>query len=543
MGSGRWWMLPAIGGVLLLGGCTEERKPENKLFTETVSRVDSGGISLSYRDMRVDSFNLPELLRKFAAIGAAGSDEREMQAFQAGVETLETALRILNPGAIRAVAYSCRREGGAEENPVYLSRGFWNTGDDPEGLLFDLLGRKNREFTFLKKIPASSLFAADFHFEPGRVWKLAKKAMLTSGNPIVGGVPGSAETALAVAWGIQLPELLDTLEGEFLLLLIRGDAGKGAPVRGMLSVPDNTGALAALLRERMGQLQWAVTPNGWKMPEGRGLPPGVAPEIILLTNRVLLVSDRAVPAELESGPYLKDSAEGGLYLEKMPEQGRAAVWGRLDLSMLSGLAGTADPREKKLMEAFGPWSFSGSFRCADDGYAMTARSNFVPDSLQQGTAQTAILAGMLLPALRNAREKARQVKCMSSLRRMGVFLAEYADQHDGRYPASLSELPPMEKDQFLCPSAEAQGGSYLYLPETAKAGDPTIPLLMEQGVSHAGGVNVAFCDGRVETLRARTPAEVIELLNRRFHYEPGLLARLEQKTAEPETLTGAPVSD
>ena len=52
----------------------------------------------------------------------------------------------------------------------------------------------------------------------------------------------------------------------------------------------------------------------------------------------------------------------------------------------------------------------------------------------------AILAGMLLPALNNAREKGRQSNCTSNLKQWGLLMIQYNDDNDGwvvpRYTAA-----------------------------------------------------------------------------------------------------------
>ncbi len=48
----------------------------------------------------------------------------------------------------------------------------------------------------------------------------------------------------------------------------------------------------------------------------------------------------------------------------------------------------------------------------------------------------AILAGMLLPALNKAREKARAASCQGNLKNLGLYLMQYADSYDGFYPAA-----------------------------------------------------------------------------------------------------------
>jgi prepilin-type N-terminal cleavage/methylation domain-containing protein len=46
----------------------------------------------------------------------------------------------------------------------------------------------------------------------------------------------------------------------------------------------------------------------------------------------------------------------------------------------------------------------------------------------------AILAGMLLPALSQAREKGRRISCVSNLKQIGIALRMYATDHKEYYP-------------------------------------------------------------------------------------------------------------
>lgn len=49
-----------------------------------------------------------------------------------------------------------------------------------------------------------------------------------------------------------------------------------------------------------------------------------------------------------------------------------------------------------------------------------------------------ILAAMLLPALNQAREKARRANCMSNLKQIGLGIAMYADSYSGRMPLAFA---------------------------------------------------------------------------------------------------------
>src|SRR5437016_2473003 len=46
----------------------------------------------------------------------------------------------------------------------------------------------------------------------------------------------------------------------------------------------------------------------------------------------------------------------------------------------------------------------------------------------------ALLVGLLLPALSQAKEKAKRVKCMSNLRQIALAFRIFALDHDGFYP-------------------------------------------------------------------------------------------------------------
>ena len=176
----------------------------------------------------------------------------------------------------------------------------------------------------------------------------------------------------------------------------------------------------------------------------------------------------------------------------------------------------------------------------------------------------AILAAMLLPALGQARERARRSSCLNNVRQIGLGLSLYADDFDswyppannwmapggGRpgiltatvYPAYLSQLEP-----FLCPSNKtaqapkstdtALGVCYLYTGlELASFGDimalfgPTPPrhlttrsparmmVLSDDSSNHAHGAqknggNLLYADGHVTWIPLGT-----------FPYDPPTLA-------------------
>ena len=62
----------------------------------------------------------------------------------------------------------------------------------------------------------------------------------------------------------------------------------------------------------------------------------------------------------------------------------------------------------------------------------------------------AILAGLLLPALAAAREKARRAACTANLQQMGIALASYTSDYSGYLPCWTAWKPIPRQDGNVC---------------------------------------------------------------------------------------------
>jgi prepilin-type processing-associated H-X9-DG protein len=123
------------------------------------------------------------------------------------------------------------------------------------------------------------------------------------------------------------------------------------------------------------------------------------------------------------------------------------------------------------------------------------------------TAIIGVPAGMLLPALSNAREEARRISCSSNLKQLGLAYLMYCDDHHEQPPPSMELLFPYVgyERPFQCPSAPPEAGRQSYFmvvyPFTSdKMSSPsTTPVIIEAPRNHKKFVNVSFADGHVES--------------------------------------------
>ena len=114
----------------------------------------------------------------------------------------------------------------------------------------------------------------------------------------------------------------------------------------------------------------------------------------------------------------------------------------------------------------------------------------------------AILAGMLLPALGSAREKAHRCACMSNEKQIALAIAQYADDNNGVVPPTLNALSNYvagSTKMFFCPQTQDQKHYSYQLTGATNLwnSDPDVVVLYENLDNHRAGGNVLYNDGHV----------------------------------------------
>ena len=102
-----------------------------------------------------------------------------------------------------------------------------------------------------------------------------------------------------------------------------------------------------------------------------------------------------------------------------------------------------------------------------------------------------ILAAMLLPALNQAREKARRANCLSNLKQIGLGIAMYADSYNGRVPLDNRTAPNLGASFNLLSNTITSAKIYTCPSDSSRKLTATYPL--STALSGNTNISYAYC--------------------------------------------------
>jgi len=134
-----------------------------------------------------------------------------------------------------------------------------------------------------------------------------------------------------------------------------------------------------------------------------------------------------------------------------------------------------------------------------------------------GVGVTAIGASVLMPALADARERARQIQCASQLNIIGKAINKYQNEHQSKNPATLEVLikkADLDPEMLICPSngADKCRNSYIYRGADLNTSVPeSMILVYDKLYNHDRGLrNVLFADMHVTKMNEHKFQEAIQ---------------------------------
>lgn len=526
----------AVMGFAVLSLCAlnanDKLLGQEELYSATIKEVDLGGTTLNYQNIQGLDGYVNSIVDMIANLAAQNQSEDPMAKMQMEmvVKVLKDVIKYANLSEMQSYAVSNKTMA----KDLYANKSFVYTGVNPKGLLYDIMGRQNAKFQYLNIVPEDALFAHVSHVDMAKIYAGVVEILKESPQNI------QAIQIAELQLGMSLADLMSSMSGEYVTFATAGVAGEELSAQALIRVPDQSGKLTQLLKRLMG-----IQGDVFEFPVDKNLPSFLKPLIAFSDKSVIIASNSIAlnesVAAVESKKNIANSEKFAKYTNGLTDSGISCTYFALNENHLSVINSLLISSGQNIGND--PICFYQLSTVIPSGYKCQANSSFSIDPMKSAIFTQAILAGMMLPALEQARSKAKDISCVSQEKQLVVGLMMYSMDNKDKYPVEngeaglkkLVDIKYCDAQLLLCPTANSGDScDYIYIGniDVNNVKNPSnMPVLFDKVGNHpAGKVNIAFADGHVAQFNLGTydnEIQVIDYLNSINNYDEATLKFLK----------------
>ncbi len=384
-----------------------------------------------------------------------------------------------------------------------------------QGYLWSLLGTEAHALELPDWLPTNTVWAASLDLDLAGVWKAVREHVRQAGIPDMIAGLDELEQQVEQATGMKLEDLLGSLGGQFGLALTL-DPNKLIPIPlpegEALQVPEPGLVLAVKVRDdRLFDWAGRLLAENPQVVEGNQpdlglrmrtlalplpLPMEVRPSLARAGDYLWVTShDQLMQrlAQVKAGRLagLRTTAEFKRLTDGLPAQGNqfAFVSDQLqEILRLVQRAALASSRQSggppealmtRLFALGGRVAMASVGAVGPEGWISVSHGHQQPAdaiALPVMVAPVAVMAGITMPALAKAKNRAQSISCVNNLKQMGLAAHIYSTDHADQFPPEILSMKAELSNPrvLICPES----------PQASKAKDLTWESLRPEDISY-----------------------------------------------------------
>ena len=128
---------------------------QEQIFDATIKEVDMGGIALQYQNLEDLNSVINSLLEMFSTAAAMQEDPMKKMQIEMGLNAIRQIVQQANFDSLKSYAASIKK---VNDN-TFINKSFILTDNNPQGGLYDFIGKSNQPFQYLNIVPENALLA------------------------------------------------------------------------------------------------------------------------------------------------------------------------------------------------------------------------------------------------------------------------------------------------------------------------------------------------------------------------------------------------